>query len=97
MNQNLFRSAVAFVPQSTVGEMLQLAIQRIHTELDYFEPLLNVHDEVVGQCAPEDLPRAIKDVRRAMTIPLEINGRELVIPCDFKTGPNWGEMKEVEE
>ena len=97
MNQNLYRSAVAFVPQSTVGEMLQLAIQAMHNDLDYYEPLLNVHDEVVGQCKAEDIPRAIKDVRERMTIPLNINGRELVIPCDFKSGPNWGELKEVEE
>ena len=97
MNQNLYRSAVAFTPQSTVGEMLQLAIQDIHTNYGYFEPLLNVHDEVVGQCLPEAIPQAIIDVREAMTIPLQINGRELVIPCDFKTGPNWGELKEVEE
>ena len=97
MNQSLFRSAVAFVPQSTVGEMLQLAIQAIHNYLDYFEPLLNVHDEVVGQCASRDIPQAVRDVRKRMTIPLNINGRELVIPCDFKTGPNWGELKEIEE
>ena len=97
MNQNLYRSAVAFTPQSTVGEMLQLAIQDIHTNLPYFEPLLNVHDEVVGQCAAEDIPRAVRDVREAMTIPLQINGRELIIPCDFKTGPNWGQLKEIEE
>ena len=97
MNQNLYRSAVAFVPQSTVGEMLQLAIQAIHNDLDYYEPLLNVHDEVVGQCLAEDIPRGVIDIRERMEIPLQIHGRELVIPCDFKSGPNWGELKEVEE
>jgi DNA polymerase-1 len=97
MNQNLYRSAVAFTPQSTVGELLQIAIQDIHTDLDYYDPLLNVHDEVVGQCLPENIPRGIIDVRERMEIPLQIHGKELTIPCDFKTGPNWGELKEIAE
>lgn len=97
LNDNLFRSAIAFVPQSTVGRMLQLAIQEIDDELDYMEPLLNVHDEVVVQLKKEDVPRGIKDIRKRMERPLEIKGRTLVIPCDFKTGSTWGDLEEIDE
>jgi len=37
----------------------------------------------------------MREVKGAMEIPLQINGRELVIPCEFKAGENWGSLKEV--
>lgn len=97
LNDNTFRAAYAFIPQSTVGEFLQLAIQEIWERFTYIQPLLNVHDEVIFQIKPEDKARAIRDIRSAMERPLIINGEELVIPCDFKFGPSWGELKEIKE
>ena len=96
-NDNLFRSAYAFVPQSTVGRLLQLAIQRIHEELNEYEPLLNVHDEVVGQCKPEDVPYCMKRIKDIIEIPHEVNGRTLIIPCSFKmSDSSWGELESIE-
>ena len=97
LDQSLFASGVAFVPQSTVGEILEEGIQKIHTEMGYVQPLLNVHDEVVVQLKKEDVPQAIKDIRKRLSIPLQIHGRELIIPCDFKTGPSWGDLEEINE
>lgn len=94
-NANLYNAAYAFKPQNTVGEITEITIQRIWEKLDYFEILLNVHDEVVGQCSPEDIPRAIKDIRELSKFPIEIHGQILDIPVDFKVGQNWGELKEV--
>jgi len=96
LSDNLFRSALAFRPQSVVGEILEVAIQDLHQHSNVFEPLLNVHDEIVGQCLPENLHLAMKEIKKAMEIPLQINDRELVIPCDFKTGPNWGSLKKLD-
>ena len=95
LGDDLYRAAYAFSPQNTVGELLQVAIQAIWTEVDFVDILLNVHDEVVGQCLPENLGVAMKEVKKAMEIPLEIKGRELIIPCDFKVGNNWGEMEDI--
>jgi len=97
LNDNLFRSAIAFNPQSTVGEILELAIEDIHEDLDYIEPLMNVHDEVVSQLEEENILRGIIDIRKRMERPLEIRGRVLTIPCDFKVGINWGDMEEIKE
>ncbi|MCW4027939.1 MAG: DNA polymerase [Candidatus Bathyarchaeota archaeon] len=96
LDDNTYRAFYAFSPQNTVGRMLQIGIQRIHDRyLDRIEPLLNVHDEVVTQIDPKDRAWAIKKIRECMTIPIEIHGREMVIPVDFKVGLNWGEMKEI--
>lgn len=96
LNDDMWRAAYAWRPQSTVGRILEFAIEGIFRDCDIFEPLLNVHDEVVGQCRQEDVSRTIKAIRQAMEIPHEVNGRSLTIPADFKVGPNWGQMEEVE-
>lgn len=95
LTDELFRSAIAFVPQSTVGEIVQLGIQNVYKSCPQFEPLLNVHDEVVGQCLPEDQDLCIKAIDQAMSISHTIHGRELIIPREFKVGPNWGKLHEV--
>jgi len=95
LNDNLFRSGLAFKPQSVVGEMVETAIETLHERSRVFEPLLNVHDEVIGQHSPEDFEEARRDVEEAMTVPLVINDRELVIPGDFKSGNSWGSLKEI--
>lgn len=94
LNDATYRAAYAFKPQSTVGELLQLAIQDIWDKHDYIQPLLNVHDEVVTQIFPEDLQRATAAIKNCMEIPHIVGDRELIIPCDFKIGPSWGELKE---
>lgn len=98
LNDNTYRAAYAFSPQSTVGELLQLAIQDIYEKYsDWIEILLNVHDEVICQVddEPETIDAAIRAVRGSMEIPIDVGGRQLVIPCEFKVGPSWGELKEV--
>ena len=95
LNDALFRSALAFRPQSVVGEITEVAAENLHENSQYFEPLMNVHDEVIGQNFRRDLENAMREVKGAMEIPLQINGRELVIPCEFKAGENWGSLKEV--
>ena len=95
MNDSLFRSAYSFKPQCTVGRIVELAIQDIHEKTDVFIPLLNVHDEVVGQCRENDLPEAMRIVKSAMERPIVLHDRELTIPCSFKYGSNWGNLKEL--
>ena len=99
----LYRSAYAFSPQNTVGEVLEVATQRIWAEIPEVEILLSVHDEVVTQVEPEKVEEVIPRMRECMEIELTIgeraiptNERKLTIPVDFKVGKSWGEMKEVE-
>jgi uracil-DNA glycosylase family 4 len=95
LSTSLFNSAYAFRPQSVVGRILQFGIQAIHENLEKYEPLLNVHDEVIGQCYPQDVYENAKQIQNCLMIPHEpVKGKELIIPCDFKVGKSWGEMKE---
>jgi len=96
LSEATFRSAYAYRPQSTVGRITELGIQAVHESSEVFIPLMNVHDEVIGQCRKAELERAMADLDKAMTIPLELHGRKLTIPGSFKVGPSWGGLKEVE-
>lgn len=94
-NDSLFRSAYSFKPQCTVGRITELGIQNLHEHSEVFIPLLNVHDEVLGQCREEDIPTAMKQGDEAMDCPLELHNRVLRIPGSYKWGHSWGDMKEI--
>ena len=96
MNVNLYNAAYAFKPQNFVGETMEIAIQRIHEKLgDRFDTLMNVHDEVIGQCYPRHLNGLVRDIEELSSYPVMIHGRELDIPTDFKSGPNWADTEEI--
>ena len=100
MGADLFRAGYAFIPQSTVGELVCMAIrdiyQKIEVDLGLCQILLNVHDEVVVQCLPENVNKVALLIKGCMEREISVNSMPLKIPCDFKTGINWGEMKEFD-
>ena len=96
MNVNLYNAAYAFKPQNFVGELTELTIQRAWERLnDRLELLMNVHDEGIGQCYPKDVDQLIQDLIEVSRFPIDIHGKTLDIPVDFKVGENWADAKEV--
>lgn len=92
-NVTFFNEALAFQPQCTVGiigEMGMLAASKVPDA----EILLNQHDAVVGLCDEDKINTVLPAVQQAMHIPIDIYGRELVIPSDAKVGRNWGDYNE---
>lgn len=93
---NLYNAAYAFVPQNTVGEINEVTCQRVWQRIPEFQLLLNIHDEVFGQCAERDVPKVMRQMEELAHIPLDIKGRTLDIPIDFKWSPiSWGDMTEI--
>lgn len=102
------RKAVAFEPQSTVGDMLNLAMWLVWYELDEWGPskgplqlLLQVHDNIVFQVPdhPEDpdneaKQRAIVDrVLELLRVELFFGSEVIVVPADVECGWNWSPVK----
>ena len=91
-SEQLIKEALAFVPQSTVGDITNAALVRLHEKLPRgCHIALTVHDSIVVEC-----PRAMREEVKhllivCMTIPLQIHGRELVIPVDSKILKNWND------
>lgn len=90
------REAIAFSPQSTVGQLMNFALERIYHEsglMNEMDFLLQIHDACLGQSPVDKVKEHTDVVRKLMEIPLIIKSRELTIPSDLEVGPSWGELK----
>lgn len=95
INTNLFNSAIAFIPQSTVGRILEVGTQAVTDDLgEYLNILLNVHDELIVQAKEKDVDWLIPEIKKRLEIPHVVKGQELIIPADIKLGYNWKELKD---
>lgn len=86
-------SAVAFEPQSVVGDVCNTAFRRL--ELGGWTTLLQVHDEVVIECEPEKLEAAKTAMLEAFKVPLLLNDQlpALEIPVELGAGVNWRDCR----
>ena len=95
----MVREAIADGPQSANAMALNAAMRRLYEKYDphILRMLLQIHDEILLDCAPEDLSRVARLVREEMEVPFEVEGRKLVIPAEVNfTRTNWSEMTEIE-
>lgn len=98
------RECLAQTQQSTIGDLLNIALWRIWKELDLKltvrraphpnDPnsvwcIANIHDAVLGQVRAGDNVSLVR-VKELMIIPMQIRGRECVVPVEIQIGPNWG-------
>jgi len=92
---DLFREAYAYIPQSTIGDLLNLILIRVFNTVKVLgidaQILLQVHDSIVVQCKPEDVKRVVAVMHEAN----DFNQDGIVIPLEAKVGPNWDACKEV--
>lgn len=87
----VLREAIAFIPQSTVGQLTALIAKRVERELPILEPLTNDHDGFTWQF-PDDraLERELVEKVLALAeIPIQLNGHVLKIPIEISLGWNW--------
>lgn len=94
-------AAVAFVPQSTVGDCLNFGLIACDSDEQLkdagFELLLNVHDAIGFQYPARSRDEVISRVHELLSIPLTIpkTGVTLRIPVEIEIGPNWGDLEEI--
>lgn len=96
----LFRSAYSYIPQSSVGDLLNLALRRLydgHVDLGYeMIILLQLHDALYVMVQDENVDKAIRHIRKLMLIPQEYNNEKFIIDVEFKIKTSWGEGEEVD-
>lgn len=96
--QDLIREAVAYVPQSTVSDIINLGIIRAFPNLPpEWELLLQIHDSILMQ-VPSDTPseHIKRFIEHYFEFPVEVNGKQMIIPVDIKIGLNWATMHKME-
>ena len=93
-DDSLIKEGLAFVPQSSVADAVNLAIINIHRKLagrDDIQLLLQVHDSIVMQARDEKVCEAVELLVKEMSIVIPI-GEGFTIPVDVKVGKNWEDM-----
>jgi uracil-DNA glycosylase family 4 len=97
---SLFRSAYSYIPQSTVGDLLNVAINRLYDsllDLPYeVQILLQLHDAMYVMVEEDNVMPTVKHIRNCMLIPLKYMNEEFYIDVDFKVKTSWAEGDELE-
>lgn len=84
------REAIAFEPQSTVGDLLNCILWRVWYHVPEVQILGQIHDAIVFQY-PEPLELEIlPKILELSKIPISARGRTIIIPSECQVGWNWG-------
>lgn len=92
------REAIAYEPQSVIGDTTNIALSRA---IKSVEVLKNLHDGALFQAPEDGLLKAIEKVKKAFEITLAVERgnekKQLIIPCEVRTGWNWGKHSPMNE
>ena len=91
---DLFRSSYSYIPQSTVGDLLNKAFQNVYYNVDWLTGYLQLHDALYVLCPEGREQEAMKELRKQMIIPITLRDETFYIDVDFSVGKSWGEMEE---
>jgi len=92
------RDAVAFEPQSTVGDVCNVIFAKMYERTKRPTlPVLQVHDEVVVETREDEVDSVVELLKQVSQIPLHLNKDmdPLIIPIDIGVGKNWRDMEDV--
>ena len=86
--------------QGSAADLIKLAMlavfRRLQAEGLQARMLLQIHDELVFECPPEELPRLAALVRHEMIGPVaERLGLRVPLRVDLASGPNWLEVESL--
>lgn len=96
------RKAIAFVPQSTIADMLNLGMYQVWRDVPEAQLLAQIHDAIIVQYPEELEDEILPRVVKALNVELEFTGpcgrtRKFSIPSEPKCGWNWGNYTTQED
>jgi len=101
LEQETFRQAYNWNPQSTVGDIINQACCCVEAAMpiDKGRIILQVHDELDPETLTDYVGEAVRTLRNAMEIPIMVHKDlpPLTIPVEISVGPNWWDQKEYTE
>jgi DNA polymerase-1 len=91
--ESILPEALAWIPQSTVANVINHGLLNIYTHLPSVRLLLQVHDSLVFQLPVPAAPSLLPQVRQQLLIPVPY-ADPLTIPVGLKISPtSWGDCK----
>lgn len=90
------KQGLAFIPQSSVADILDLGMHRVWVnqdptggDADELELLAQVHDAILAQFDKKRM-EVLHETKRLLQIPIPVNGRIMQIEAEIAVGYNWG-------
>jgi hypothetical protein len=100
-DKSTWRKALAFDPQSCVGDYLNAIFYRLFDKgYPTIDVLSQCHDALLMQWDRKDRDKALELIRWAFDLPLDIEDyrgtvRRTTIPCEIAIGSNWGHKSDT--
>jgi hypothetical protein len=96
--EELFKSATAYVPQSTSVDYLNQGYLKVYHEFEKSEAwdlkvLAQTHDSILVQYLTKHRDEVIQSVLDILPSRLRIKGREFSIPVEASFGPSWRKLE----
>lgn len=92
MSDDLWRQAYAFIPQSTVPDVISQVITKTAAECQWADIPFGVahhHDGLMAQVKDSDIPRFLDILSKNFNVPIVIGNSTFVIPTEIKVGKKW--------
>ena len=105
LDRAYWRDLLSYIPQSTVGDYLNQGLVKVWVAVHLMEKQgmwkihrpkfrLQIHDEMVWSCAPEDADLLMETIEENMKIPITINGVGILLPSDGEVSKRLADIKE---
>ncbi len=88
----IFREGYAYVPQSTVADVINVIWAKLLMHKDKIQILQQCHDSLLFQCKPEDKGYVSELIETSSQVLIPIPNDPIIIPVDLKFGDNWGSV-----
>ena len=90
-DDEVLREAIAFIPQSTVGQLTSLIAYKVWTTIPELQPLTHDHDGFTFQFRDDPAleQQLVARLTALASIPLSFKGSSITIPLEISTGWNW--------
>ena len=89
----LFRQGFAWYAQSTIGDLVNEVFKKVFR---YVYVINQGHDSLICQVHKNEVAEVVKRINDAAQIPIKLAGGTLIVPWDFKVGPNWMALEDYE-
>ena len=90
------KACVAFIPQSTVGDMLNQAVNTMYWQYN-LDLLMQLHDAAHVECVYNNIDATIHAMKQAMQFNVNVNNHKVILDVDFKIGKCWGKMEDYKQ
>ena len=89
----LFRQGFAWYAQSTIGDLVNEVYEKIFR---YIRVINQGHDSLICHVHKNKIRETVEMIQEASQIEIKLSGGILIVPWEFKVGPNWMALEDYE-